>query len=120
MQHHLGKSLLALVVFLFVHAPESGARTYGPIMEQPTHVVEEARIGIKITEDKSYSGTLTATLLECPGCSAKTYSFDSSTQLINQFGKALPITELKSWSGNRAMFTYRKKDGHVEKIQILP
>lgn len=116
----LAKSLLALIVFLCVNAPVSAAPSYGPIMVQMTHVVEEARILVKVTDDEGVAGTLTATLLECPGCTPTTYSFDSSTQLTNQFGKSLPITELESWSGNRAMFTYRKKDGHVEKVNILP
>lgn len=90
----------------------------GPNLIVLTHTVEEARITIKMTDQQS--GVLTARFIECSGCVPKNHFFDSSTKLINQFGAQRPIEELESWSGNRAMFRYRKADNIIQKIQILP
>ncbi|MBL4632217.1 MAG: hypothetical protein JKY14_14080 [Paraglaciecola sp.] len=91
----------------------------GPGMIELHHTVEEARISVTMSDD-GQSGTLTASLLECDGCSPQDYTFNSSTLLINQFGAQRPFTELKTWSGNRAMFHYLKANNHIEQIQILP
>lgn len=106
--------LLATLLF------SASAMAYGPVMRESTEVVEEARITIEMTDKANIAGTLTAKLLECSGCIPKSYHFDSNTLLLNQFGAERPISELMNWSGNRAMFTFRKADGQVVKVQILP
>jgi hypothetical protein len=83
------------------------------------HTVEEARISITMSDDRQ-SGTLTAYLLECSGCSPQDYTFNSSTTLINQFGAQRPFTELNSWNESRAMFHYLKANNYIEQIHILP
>mgnify|MGYP003639657103 CR=1 FL=1 len=41
-------------------------------------------------------------------------------EIINAFGAERPISELQTWSGYHASFTYRKEDDHVVKIKIIP
>lgn len=91
----------------------------GPEMVELHHTVEEARISITMPASGD-SGTLTARLLECNNCSPKDYTFNSATILVNQFGAVRPVKELKTWSGNRAMFHYLKANNHIEQIHILP
>ena len=84
-----------------------------------SHTIEEAKISVSPNDDKT-SGSLTATLLICDGCTPKTYTFDQSTVFLNQFGASKPIEELHKWSGSRAMFHFRKADNHIEQLKILP
>lgn len=109
-------SVAAITVLMlgsvFVNASE-------PMMIELHHTVEEARISVTMSDD-GQSGILTASLLECDDCSPQDYIFNSTTLLINQFGAQRPFTELKTWSGNRAMFHYLKANNHIEQIQILP
>ena len=91
----------------------------GPEMVELHHTVEEARVSITMSAN-GQNGTLTARLLECNNCSPKDYTFNSTTILVNQFGAVRPIEELKTWSGNRAMFHYLKANNHIEQIHILP
>ena len=91
----------------------------GPEMVEFQHTVEEARISIVMSAN-GQNGTLTARLFECSGCTPKDYTFSSTTILVNQFGAERPIEELKTWSGNRAMFRYLKANNHIEQIHILP
>lgn len=101
--------LLAISAYSYAAAP----------MLELHHTVEEAKITISVGNNET-EGTLTSFLLECAGCTPKKHTFNSSTILLNQFGTQRPIKELQSWSGNRAMFHYRKADNFIEQIQILP
>lgn len=110
-------SKIGIAVFLLAISASNHAE--GPMLEELHHTVEEAKITISIGNNKS-EGTVTSHLLECSGCTPKEYDFNSATILLNQFGAQRPINELQSWSGNRAMFHYRKADNIIEQIQILP
>ncbi|MBL4632208.1 MAG: hypothetical protein COB62_07480 [Piscirickettsiaceae bacterium] len=109
---------MATLMLLLVFSTHSYAN--GPMLQELHHTVEEARIDVSTSDNSETEGTLTALLLECSGCTPQIYNFNSTTVLINQFGAQRSIKELPSWSGNRAMFHYRKADSYVEQIQILP
>ena len=106
-------------MFIFLLAFSSYNYAGGPIIEVLDRTIEFARITIS-TEDSNTEGTLTVEFIGCNSCTPQTYSFDSSTVLINQLEAERPIKELKSWSGNKAMVRYRKADGHVKTVKILP
>jgi len=107
--------MMTSAIFIAANMP---VYAYGPLMKELHHTVEEAKISISMADEQS--GKLTARFIECNGCSPSEYSFDGTTTLINQFGAVRPIKELKTWSGNRAMFHFRKSDNHIEHIKILP
>ena len=66
-------------------------------------------------------GTVIASPDQCSiDCEPQHYTFDGTTTFINAFGAERPITELQTWSGYYASFTYRKEDDHVVKIKIIP
>jgi hypothetical protein len=111
------KLFTVIITVIALGATTSNAA--GPEMVELSHTVEEARISITMSEN-GQSGTLTARLLECSGCTPKDYTFNNTTILINQFGAERPIEELKTWGGNRAMFHYLKANNQIEQIHILP
>lgn len=114
----LTQKLFAMIITVIaLGATTSNAA--GPEMVEFQHTVEEARISIAMSAN-GQSGTLTARLLECSGCTPKDYTFNSTTILVNQFGAVRSIEELKTWSGNRARFRYLKANNHIEQIHILP
>ena len=112
------KYLSKLGILTFLLAISASNYANGPLQELH-HTVEEAKITISVSSNET-EGTLTSFLLECLGCTPKKYTFNSATILLNQFGTQRPIQELQGWSGNRAMFHYRKVDNFIEQIQILP
>ena len=112
---YLGK--IGILTFLLAISAYNNAAA--PLLQELHHTVEEAKITITVGSNET-EGTLTSFLLECAGCTPKKHTFNSSTILLNQFGTQRPIEELQSWSGNRAMFHYRKADNFIEQIQILP
>lgn len=113
------KCLSKIGVLTFLLAISAYNHADGALLQELHHTVEEAKVTISVGSNET-EGTLTSFLLECPGCTPKEYSFNSVTILLNQFGAQRPIKELQSWSGNRAMFHYRKSDNFIEQLQILP
>ena len=113
------KCLSKIGILTFLLAISASNHADGALLEELHHTVEEAKITISVGSNET-EGTLTSFLLECSGCTPKKYTFNSATTLLNQFGTQLSIKELQSWSGNRAMFHYRKADNFIEQIQILP
>lgn len=89
------------------------------VFEQITNTIEEARISVTTGQTQS-EGIVTTRIPNCSECTIEQYPFDAETILVNHFGKLLSITDLKSWSGSRAMVRYRRADDLIEFIQILP
>ena len=112
------RSTITTLLATLVLFTSSAINALGPTIELH-HTVEEARISVTANTD-DLSGSVTAKLLECNGCEPVTYNYDASTVFINALGAPKPIDELKTWSGNRAMFHFRKADKYIEQIQILP
>tara|TARA_R110002124_G_scaffold101003_2_gene248360 strand:- start:120 stop:500 length:381 start_codon:yes stop_codon:yes gene_type:complete len=97
------------------------ALAFGPIMVELVRTIEIARVEIKTTDGVQGMGTVIASPDQCSiDCEPQHYTFDGTTTFINAFGAERPITELQTWSGYYASFTYRKEDDHVVKIKIIP
>jgi hypothetical protein len=110
-------NIFCITVSLLIVSAVSYA--YGPIMKELGHTIEGSRIIVKVDNTRQ-SGTVTAELLDCNGCTPQVYVFDRSTVFINALGAKKPIEELVTWSGSQAMFHYRLADNHIHKIQIRP
>ncbi len=113
------KSLSNISMFIVLFALSTSNYASGPGMEVLEQTIEQSRITVS-TEDSDTKGTLTIQFIECNDCDTQTYHFDNNTILINPMGAERPIKELQSWSGNKAMVRYRKADGHVNIVKILP